>query len=327
MSALAPAVEDAVLPPAAAAAVAPAAPLVSVVIPTYKRGYCIGACIASVLAQTLDDIEVIVVDDASGDDTGARVAAFDDARISYVALAVNQGGGAARNAGIRRARGEFVAFLDSDDVWLPNKLASQVAGLRKGGPRCGISYTWLACVDDDGAETLRIHPDVDGDCFEQMLVSNFVGSFSNLVVRRELLLDAGGLDEAFRSCQDWDLLIRLCRRATVHCERDYLVRYLQSASDAVRISTNPRSVVQGHRRILAKFAADYAALDAPARRRAYAVFMGLFAASGSVADTLRMAWASARSGAGPAELAACVRLLLRAVRRRGALMLAARRLA
>ena len=311
----------------AAAMAASQAPLVSVVIPTYQRGYCIGACIASVLAQTLGEIEIIVVDDASGDDTAARVAAFDDARIIYLALAANQGGAAARNAGIRRARGEFVAFLDSDDVWLPTKLASQVAGLRRGGPRCGLSYTWLACVDDDGAETLRVHPDVDGDCFEQMLVSNFVGSFSNLVVRRELLLEAGGLDEAFRSCQDWDLLIRLCRHASVHCERDYLVRYLQSVTDAVRISTNPRSVVQGHRRILAKFAGDYAALRAPVRRRAYAVFMGLFAASGSVADTARMAWARLCSGAGPAELAACARLLLRAVRRRAVLMLAARRLA
>jgi glycosyltransferase involved in cell wall biosynthesis len=301
------------------------APLVSVVIPTYKRGYCIAACIDSVLAQTFGDVEIIIVDDCSGDDTAERVAAFNDPRIVYLALATNQGGAVARNTGIGRARGEFVAFLDSDDTWLPTKLAKQVDGLQRGGARCALSYTWLACVDDDGVETLRIHPDIDGDCFEQMLVSNFIGSFSNLVVRRELLVAQGGLDEAFRSCQDWDLFIRLCRDGSVHCEREYLVRYLQSVTDAVRISTNPRSVVQGHRRILAKFAADYAALRAPARRRAYAVFMGLFANSGAIADTASMAWARLRSGAGPSELAACARLLARSARRRGAQMLAARR--
>ena len=302
----------------------PGAPLVSVVIPSYNRGYCMAACIASVLAQTLGDFEIIVVDDASSDDTRERVAAIADARISYVALASNQGGAVARNTGIRRARGEFVAFLDSDDLWLPDKLASQVDALQRLGPVWGLSYTWLACVDDDGLETLRIHPDIDGDCFEQMLESNFIGSFSNLVVRRDLLVEAGGLDENFRSCQDWDLLIRLCRHSSVHCQRDYLVRYLQSVTDKVRISTNPRSVVQGHRRILAKFEADYSALPAPVRRRAFGVFMALFAASGSIGDTAAMGARRLRSGAGPAELGQCAHLLLRAARRKLARSLATR---
>jgi glycosyltransferase involved in cell wall biosynthesis len=297
-------------------ALAAAAPLVSVVIPSYNRGYCIGACIESVLAQTLGDFEIIVVDDASGDDTREQVAAIGDARIAYLPLPSNQGGAVARNTGIRRARGEFVAFLDSDDLWLPDKLARQIDGLRRRGPRCGLSYTWLACVDESGAETLRIHPEIEGDCFEQMLVSNFIGSFSNLVVRRDLLLATGGLDETFRSCQDWDLLIRLCRHAQVHCERAYLVRYLQSVTDKVRISTNPRSVVQGHRRILAKFGSDYAALPAPLRRRAYGVFMSLFAASGSVADAFAMGARRLHSGAGLGELGQCAHLLLRAARRK-----------
>jgi glycosyltransferase involved in cell wall biosynthesis len=301
------------------------APLVSVVIPTYNRGYCVAACIDSVLAQTLGDFEIIVVDDASNDDTGARVAAIGDPRITYAALSSNGGGAVARNTGIRRARGEFVAFLDSDDLWLPDKLAKQIDGLRAFGPRCGLSYTWLACVDDHGAETLRIHPDIDGFCFEQMLVSNFIGSFSNLVVRRDLLVAAGGLDEAFRSCQDWDLFIRLCRHSSVHCQREYLVRYLQSVTDKVRISTNPRSVIQGHRRILAKFRADYAALPAPARRRAFGCFMALFAASGAFADACAMGAARLRSGAGPAELGQCARLLLRAARRKLGHAAAARR--
>jgi len=304
-----------------------ATPLVSVVIPTYNRGHCIGACIDSVLAQTLGDLEIIIVDDCSSDDTAARVAAYTDARISYQVQSSNQGGAAARNAGIRRARGEFVAFLDSDDLWLPAKLEKQIDGMRQAGPDCGLSYTWLQCIDDAGRHTMRIDPDVDGDCFERILVSNFIGSFSNLVVRRDLLVQEGGLDEQFRSCQDWDLLIRLCRRARVHCQREYLTLYLQSVTDTVRISTNPRSVVQGHRRILAKFAADYAALPAPVRRQAYAVFMALFAHSGSVGDALNMGWKRAGSGAGPAELGQCAHLIARASRRKFNQQLAARRAA
>lgn len=300
------------------------APLVSVVIPTYNRGHCIAACLDSVLAQTVGDFEIIVVDDFSSDDTAARVAAFTDPRVTYVAQPSNQGGAAARNVGIRRARGEYVAFLDSDDLWLPAKLEKQIAGMRRAGPKCGLSYTWLQCVDDDGNETMRINPDVDGDCFERILVSNFIGSFSNLMVRRDLLLEEGGLDENFRSCQDWDLLIRLCRRASVHCERDYLVLYLQSVTDKVRISTNPRSVVQGHRRILAKFSAEYAALPAPVRRQAYEVFMALFAHSGSIGDALSMGWKRAGSGAGPAELGRCAHLIARASRRQLAQRMAAR---
>ncbi len=302
-----------------------AAPLVSVVIPTYNRGHCIGASIDSVLAQTTGDFEIIIVDDCSTDDTAGRVAAYNDARITYVKQLSNQGGAVARNVGIRRARGEFVAFLDSDDLWLPEKLVRQLAGMRQAGPGCGLSYTWLQCIDDDGKHTMRINPEIDGECFQRMLISNFIGSFSNLMVRRALLLEVGGLDENFRSCQDWDLLIRLCRRASVHCERDYLVLYLQSATDKVRISTNPRSVVQGHRRILDKFSTEYAALPAPLRRQAYAVFMALFAHSGAVGDALTMGWKRAGSGAGPAELGNCAHLVARASRRKLAQQLATRR--
>lgn len=303
------------------------APLVSIVIPTYNRGHCITACIDSALAQTMGDIEIIVVDDCSSDDTAERVAAFSDPRVSYLPQPSNRGGAVARNAGIRAARGEFVAFLDSDDLWLPEKLALQINGLRKAGPGYGLSYTWLRCVDDDGQETMRIHPDVEGDCFERMLVSNFIGSFSNLVVRRALLVEEGGLDENFRSCQDWDLLIRLCRKARVHCQRDYLVLYLQSVTDKVRISTNPRSVVQGHRRILAKFRAEYAALPAPVRRRAFEVFMALFANSGSIGDAMTMGAKRLASGAGPAELGRCAHLIARASRRKLAQQMASRRTA
>ncbi len=290
-------------------------PAVSIIIPTYNRGYCIAQCLRSVLAQSFRDYEIIVVDDASGDDTEAQVAAVHDARISFIAHSKNQGGAVARNTGIRRARGEFVAFLDSDDTWLPDKLEKQIDGLRQRGTAWGLSYTWLACVDDAGNETLRINPEIEGECSEEMLVSNFIGSFSNVVVRRDLLLEVGALDESFRSCQDWDLFIRLSQRAQVHCLREYAVRYLQSVTDKYRISTNPRSVIQGHRAILSKYAQQYAALPRPYRRRAWRFFMRVFADAGSVPDVVASAFQRLRCGPSLGELKDTGHLMVRAARR------------
>jgi glycosyltransferase involved in cell wall biosynthesis len=293
----------------------PAMPAVSVIIPTYNRGYCIAQCLRSVLGQSFTDFEIIVVDDASSDDTRAQVAAVADPRIRFVAHETNRGGAVARNTGIRIAHGEFIAFLDSDDSWQPDKLAKQIEALRRLGPAWGMSYTWLSCVDDDGKENLRINPEIDGQCLHDMLVSNFIGSFSNIVVRRALLLEVGALDESFRSCQDWDLFIRLTRRAAVHCLREYAVCYLQSVSDTVRISTNPRSVIQGHRRILDKYAQDYARLPLPYRRRAFGVFMRIFADAGSIGDAVASGLKRLRCGTSLAELKDSAHLMLRAARR------------
>ncbi len=293
----------------------PAIPAVSVIIPSYNRGYCIAQGLRSVLDQSFTDFEIIVVDDASSDDTQAQVASIGDPRIRYVAHEANRGGAVARNTGIRIAHGEFVAFLDSDDYWQPDKLAKQIRALRRLGPKWGLSYTWLSCVDDDGKETLRINPEIEGRCFHEMLASNFIGSFSNIVVRRDLLIEVGLLDESFRSCQDWDLFIRLSGRASVHCLREYAVNYLQSASDKVRISTNPRSVIQGHRRIQEKYAIDYAILPLPYRRRAYGVFMRIFADAGSVPDAVASGMKRLRCGTSLGELKDSAHLMLRASRR------------
>ena len=290
-------------------------PIVSVIIPSYNRGYCIAACLRSVLAQSFGDFEIIVVDDASGDDTRAQVASVVDPRIQYLVHDKNQGGAVARNTGIAIARGEFIAFLDSDDHWLPDKLEKQIVSLQRLGPTWGLSYTWLSCVDDNGKETLRINPDIDGACFEEMMVSNFIGSFSNIVVRKSLLVEVGALDVAFRSCQDWDLFIRLTRRASVHCLREYSVRYLQSTLDQFRISTNPRSVVQGHRRILNKYRDEYRVLGRPCRRRAFRFFMSVFAEAGSFTDALACGWTRLRCGPSLAEVKDTVHLMLRASRR------------
>ncbi len=275
---------------AAAAAPAPQAarPLVSVVIPSYNRGHTIAACIDSVLAQTLQDFEIVVVDDASADDTRAQVAAIRDPRLRYIAHERNRGGAAARNTGVQAASGDFIAFLDSDDTWAPRKLELQIACLGERGPEYGVAYTWFIGRDKDGQEVSRSDHSLDGWVSDALLVANYVGTFSSIVVRRDLLERVGGLDEELRSCQDWDLSIRLSRVTKLCCVEDYLVSYLHNGADKHRISSNPRSLIQGHRRMLEKFADDYARLPRDKAARALKGFLDVFASAGSFPDVFRL---------------------------------------
>ncbi len=289
-------------------------PLVSIVIPTYNRGYCIEECIRSVQAQSYTDVEIIVVDDASGDDTRERVARIADPRLHYVAHEHNCGGGAARNTGIRHAGGDYIAFLDSDDRWTADKLEKQMQGLLAKGEEYGLSYTWLRCVDAQGRELMRISPEHEGDCRRQILVSNFIGTFSNVVIRRDLLALVGCLDETLRSCQDWDLFIRMLRLTRAHCQREYLVHYRQSSGDEVRISLNPRAVVQGHRRIRSKFAAEYRALPREQRREALRVLFNIFVGIGAFGQALKMGGRMLTERAGLLEFPGLLRGLARAAK-------------
>ena len=124
-------------------------PLVSVVIPTYNRSTWVIGAIESIRRQTFDNLEIIVVDDGATDDTAGRVTAqsAEDPRVSYLYQA-NRGVSAARNAGLARARGEFIAFLDSDDLWLPQKLARQLDLLEK--PDVDVVYCDFAMIDENG---------------------------------------------------------------------------------------------------------------------------------------------------------------------------------
>ena len=122
---------------------------VSVIIPTCNRAHLIGRAVKSVLAQTYRDIEVIIVDDGSTDNTEEVVKSFDDPRIRYVKLDVNKGAAAARNAGIRLARGGFVAFQDSDDEWCREKLADQMDSFRDLSMKTGVVFTGIWRIKND----------------------------------------------------------------------------------------------------------------------------------------------------------------------------------
>lgn len=191
--------------------------LVSVVLPTYNRLAYLRQAVQSVLDQTYRRWELIVVDDGSTDGTAEYLASL-GTRVRVLTLAGRGGAARARNAGVGAARGAYVAFLDSDDVWLPEKLAMQVAGLRAQS-RCRWSYTFFRRINDDGEEIPlpagRRWVACEGWILEELITVVAWVATPAVVAERSLLSDVGGFDESLESSEDYDLWLRLARRSEV----------------------------------------------------------------------------------------------------------------
>jgi dTDP-4-amino-4,6-dideoxygalactose transaminase/glycosyltransferase involved in cell wall biosynthesis len=186
-------------------------PRVSVVIPTYNSADMVREAVASVLGQTYSDYEVVVIDDGSADHTESAMRQFGD-RVRYFKQE-NQGAGAARNSGIRRARGEYVAFLDSDDLWSSKKLDEQIPLLERD-PEIGLVYSDWAVVSENRVvedSYLRKVPSASGYVFDQLVRWGFILT-SGVVVRRACLDDIGDFDNSLSIAQDYDLWLRICYR-------------------------------------------------------------------------------------------------------------------
>jgi glycosyltransferase involved in cell wall biosynthesis len=189
--------------------------LVSVVIPTKDRPEMLRRAVLSVLGQTYSPVELIVVDDGSVEPAREAIADLntdDLRRFEVVRHGENRGGAAARNTGLREARGEYVAFLDDDDRWTPHKLEKQVEALRGAGESAGVAFAWNRQLDTDGSVVDMHLPRADGDVSERILYGNYIGSFSGVLVRRTLAERVDGLDERFPAWQDWEFLVRLAQQ-------------------------------------------------------------------------------------------------------------------
>lgn len=188
-------------------------PEVSIILPTYNRLPYLRAAVDSVFAQSFGDWELIVADDGSGPETAAYLAALaDPPRVRVLRLSHSGKPGVARNAGWRVARGEYIAFLDSDDVWLPGKLAQQIASLR-AQPQRGWSHSAFAVIDEAGqlltGERARCWPAFQGRILEGLIGMEVVIAIPTVMVRRRLLEQLGGFDCGLRMCEDYDLWLRL----------------------------------------------------------------------------------------------------------------------
>ncbi|MDB4912951.1 MAG: glycosyl transferase [Gemmatimonadetes bacterium] len=218
--------------------------LVSIVLPTYNRAYCLGQTLSSVLEQSYRQMEVLIIDDGSTDGTGELIEREfgHDPRIRY-AWFQNAGLSAARNRGIAIALGEYIAFCDSDDIWHREKIAIEAACMR-ADERIGLVWTDVVAVDINYKtlhprytrvaypawqmtpmeqlfqKTITLHLDSDGtdvtayvgDLFGPMIIGSYI-NMPTVMVRRLLLDRAGGFDETMRAGEDYDWCIRMCLEA------------------------------------------------------------------------------------------------------------------
>ena len=184
-------------------------PKVSVIIPTHNRAALLPRAVKSALSQTLEDIEVIIIDDASTDDTRQIIAAFHDPRVRCIRHEMNQHLATTRNTGIANARGEYVALLDDDDELLPNALEELSALLDASPPDAGLAYG-LTILVDEGAGT-RSQPYgavMNGDLYEYVLSLKAPPGPSGWLFRTSALREVGGFTDGLRRVEDIDLLVR-----------------------------------------------------------------------------------------------------------------------
>ena len=194
----------------------------SVIIPVYNRRELVGRAIRSVLLQEGGDYEVIVVDDASGDGTSDWVRATFADRVQLLVLEKNAGVSAARNHGIEAARGEWIALLDSDDEWLPGKLARQATCLAESGLLvCHTDEIWIR--DGVRVNPHKHHRKYGGDIFFKALPL-CVMSPSSIVIHRDVFAAVGLFDENLPACEDYELWLRIGSRYEVAYLEDKLIR-------------------------------------------------------------------------------------------------------
>jgi len=226
--------------------------LVSVVIPAHNRAHTLGYCLASVLGQSYGNIEVIVVDDGSSDQTGTVVRAIGDERLRLISHERPLGAQAARNTGIKAARGAWIAFHDSDDEWLPERLQRQLAVLEQRGfdPHVAVHADMIRYTPETGAREDWPLPEVAGPDAYATVLRAPGPVFQTLLVSRQALLEIGLLDENVPAFQEWESAIRLARVCEfVHLHEPLAVYWLHQGET---ISKNGRREIDGLKYVLGK---------------------------------------------------------------------------
>ena len=225
-------------------------PLVSVIIPAFNAARYIRQALNSVLAQTYPAIEMIVVDDGSSDATSAIVNEFviRDARIQLVRQG-NMGVGAARNTAISKARGKYIAPLDGDDFWFPEKLEKQVTCMEQCSNETGLVYCWSTLIDEEGGFLGLSYPQTaEGRLRHALVLRHIVGNASVPLFRAAALEKVGvyltrAEQGGAQGCEDWDLHLRIAEAFNVRVVPEYLVAYRQTKSS---MSVNTESMAASY---------------------------------------------------------------------------------
>ncbi|HWP93500.1 MAG TPA: glycosyltransferase [Thermodesulfobacteriota bacterium] len=227
-------------------------PKVSVVIPTYNRAELLGSAINSVLSQTFQDFEIVVVDDASRDNTAEVIRGFNDKRIKHVRHETNKGEAGARNTGVINSDGSYVAFLDDDDEWLPEKLERQIEIFERDSDRIGGVYTGFLKVDRATGQVVKeVIPTKRGNIFNELLQFNWIRIPSVLMVKKECFDRTGLFDASIPFGLDYDMWIRISKEFQFEYVDRPLVKYYSHADS--RLSTNYKLVISGKEAMLKKY--------------------------------------------------------------------------
>lgn len=243
-------------------------PLVSAVVPTYgRRVDHLRAAVSSIAAQSHEPVELIVVDD-SPDDAALEDATFrggdgpartDFQRVSWLRRGTHDGAGAARNTGLRAASGEFVAFLDDDDTWYPDKLTRQLARFHRGGLALGLVLTGQQYVADDGTVLATSRPSGEATSLRDILIGRPISPFSTAMVRASVPAEAGDIDETLPVLEDREWFLRIARAYRIGVIPAPLTRRrtgnyttLSGNFEGIRDRTYPR-MLEKHRDLAAEF--------------------------------------------------------------------------
>jgi glycosyltransferase involved in cell wall biosynthesis len=238
-------------------------PTVSVVLPTYNRSNILPRAIGSVLQQTFGDYELIIVDDASTDNTEQVVNRYDDSRITFLSHSTNKGGSAARNTGIDNADGKYIAFLDSDDEWLPRKLEKQLSELQSRPSNWVATYCGFRTRHHKPINRVRrqlsdlLFDDEENVCHKEggealipviLTMDLPLGGSSNLFVKSKTVHKIGGFDNQFQRHQDYEFLIRLLKEGDLAYTEDVLtIKHEYDSPSAEKIEAGKRELFEKFR--------------------------------------------------------------------------------
>lgn len=221
--------------------------LISVVIPTYNRKMFLLKAIESVIRQTYKNIEIIIIDNGSSDGTYEVVKKIDDNRVKYYFME-NLGANSARNLGIKKSKGEYIAFLDDDDEWIDSKLEKQIQKIGEDN-NIGLVYT--------GKKIRYLQYNLEYESIpklnkQNIYLGNFVGTTSSVLVKKKLLKSLGGFDICLPALQDYELWIRLSKITKFSCVEEPLVIY-NNVNTLTQISNNTKKYEEAYKYINEKY--------------------------------------------------------------------------
>ena len=202
--------------------------LVSVIITTYNSNEVfLKNAIESVLGQTYENIEVIIIDDGSTNNISKEICEKYKYKIQYY-YQENKGLAGARNTGIIKSKGKYIAFLDDDDIWIEEKISKQIDRIKEVERRdsnVGLTFTYSIVIDEYDNYISKYGYKVEGYIFEKILGRNIIGAPSSVLIKRNVLEDVGLFNEEFRYAEDIELWYRITKRYSVYSTNDYLIKY------------------------------------------------------------------------------------------------------